>query len=136
MATVSLLSAPLILWVLPSHLEPTEHTNFEWRAWLDNVFLVGGLAAAAVLTLFRGRYWFVAVLAIAAFVTEKATIFFAQNLLLVGGPLNYIRPIANRALAENYVEGFYLVWNLVVLPLVPVIALPLAIACAVLDAKR
>ncbi|SRR5712692_1310178 len=117
-----LLAVPEVPWIFFSPATIAAQSgygdSFGWAIWVHNAIDVAGFLSAAALATFRVRFWPVAAVVICGYVAFIATPPFLR-MGLRGGFINNFEAIWRHAVNAGLPDGFYAVWNLVVLPIVP-----------------
>ena len=123
-----ILALPDIPWIFttfPLATEGSSGIEFEWLDWMSHILVVGGFSISGYLTYINSRYWLLPTLLICGFVTFIATTPFIR-MALDSGFFSLTRPIINQAINSGGTRGFYLIWNLIVLPVLPALLIPLS----------
>jgi len=117
-----LLAVPEIPWIFFSPatiaVQSGYDDSFASTIWVHNIIDVAGFLGAAALAVFRVRFWPVAALLICGYVAIIATPPFLR-MGVRGGFIDNLEATWRHALNSGLTDGFYTVWNLVVLPVVP-----------------
>jgi len=117
-----LLAVPEIPWIFLSpatmKAESGYGDSFVSAVWVHNVIDVVGFLGAAALAAFRVRFWPVAAVLICGYVALIATPPFLR-MGIRSGFIDNFESIWRHAVNVGLPDGFYTVWNLVVLPVVP-----------------
>jgi len=100
--------------------------EFAEAIWVHNIIDVVGFLGAGALVAFRVRLWPIAALLICSYVTLIATPPFVR-LLIRNGALNMLESTWRHAVKSGLPDGFYALWNLFVLPIVPALLIPLVL---------
>jgi len=119
-------SVPLLVIAFPPFAHELSKEPNSWGSWLVLVSNVIGFGAAAFLTYRRARYWLIVVILICGYVTLIATPPFIR-LLIDNGFLRFTGLIWDMAIGFGGSRGFYLIWNMFVLPVLPALLIPVAV---------
>jgi hypothetical protein len=118
-------SLPWLILAFPLVAGQLGGVPYGWGVWLDHVVTVAGFSIAAYLAYTGARYWPVAAILMCGYVALVATPPFVR-MSLDGGFVTLTGLIWKQAISSGGARGFYLVWNLIVLPILPALLLPLA----------
>ncbi|HZL95570.1 MAG TPA: hypothetical protein VFB99_18075 [Vicinamibacterales bacterium] len=118
-------SLPWLVLAFPPVAEQLSGVPYGWGVWLDHVVTVAGFSIAACLAYAGARHWPIASILMCGYVALVATPPFIR-MSLDGGFLTLTDLIWRQAVSSGGARGFYLVWNLIVLPILPALVLPVA----------
>ena len=125
LAALAVPSVPWLFLAFPPVAEGLTGVPYGWGVWLNHVVDVVGFGVAAFLVYNRARHWLLATLLICGYVVIVATPPFVR-MSLDGGFFTLTGLIWNQAVSSGGSRGFYLIWNLIVLPILPALLIPLS----------
>jgi hypothetical protein len=117
-------SLPGLLMTFPPVSLELAGRQYDWTLWIEHVVTVTGFGIASYLAFRGARLWALSAILMCTYVAFVATPPFVR-MSYDGGFFTLTEIVLKQAASSGGIRGFYLIWNLIVLPILPALLVPL-----------
>ena len=117
---------PWVVFAFPPLSEELTGVQYTWFIWINHIVAVCGFSAAAFLTYVHARYWLLTTLLICGYIALIATPPFIR-MSIDAGFFSLTGLVLSQSISIGGTWGFYHIWNLIIIPILPALLIPLSV---------